>query len=59
MEEEVVQWPVGVQRPSMPRRPDSRVYIELEDHICSIFSRERVPREHFRGIKDDPHLFDI
>ena len=59
MEEEVVQQPVGVQRPGMPCRQDHSVHIELEDHICALFARERVPHAHVREIREDLHLFDI
>ena len=59
MEEKVVEQPIVVHRPVMPRRLDRRVRIELEDRICALFSREVVPCSHVREIKDDPHIFDI
>ena len=43
----------------MPCRSNCRVHIELEDCICSLFSREDVPNAHVREIKGDPYLFDI
>ena len=59
MEEEVGWHPVGIQIPDMPHRQDHRVYIELEDRICALFSKERVPHAHVTQIIEDPHLFDI
>ena len=59
MEEEVVEQRTTIHRLVMPRRLDHRVHIELENHICYIFSKEDVPHAHVREIKDDPHLFDI
>ena len=59
MDEEVVQHPIGVQRSDMPRRIDRRVCFELEDCICALFARERVPHEHVTQIIEESHLFDI
>ena len=35
------------------------VCFDLEDHICALFSRVRVPLVHVTHIIEDPHLFDI
>ena len=43
----------------MLHRPNRRVHIELEDHICALFVREGVACAHVREIKHDPHIFDI
>ena len=59
MEEEAIEQFVVVQTPIMPRRPDRRVCIELEDRICSLFAKEDVSSAHFIEIREDLHLFDI
>ena len=59
MEDDVVEKLIVVQRLLIPHRPIHRVLIELEDRICSLFSREDVLCEHVRDIKYDPHIFDI
>ena len=59
MEEEDVEQPPTISRPVMTHRPNLRVRIELEDHICALFSKEDVLCAHIREIKDYPHIFDI
>ena len=43
----------------MPCRLNHRVHIELEYHICAIFSWEDVQCAHIKDIIEEPHLFDI
>ena len=60
MEEQVIQHELArVHIHGMPRREDCRVRFELVDHICALFSRERVSFAHVTQIKEDQHLFDI
>jgi hypothetical protein len=59
MEEEVVEYLATILIPAMQHRIEHRVHIELEDHVCALFSKEDLPHAHIREIKDDPHLFDI